>query len=96
MKKTMFNEPFLKGPIPMSWLQAAAVLPGRALHVGLAIWHLVGLRSSETVLLSGFVLKGLHVDRYATRRALRSLEGAGLVSVERHRGRRPRVTVERR
>jgi hypothetical protein len=26
---------FLKGPIPLTWLSAAARLPGKALHVGL-------------------------------------------------------------
>ena len=29
---------FLKGPIPMPWLIVAGNLPGKALHVGIALW----------------------------------------------------------
>ena len=32
------GERFLKGPIPMDWLSAAARLPGKSLHVAIAIW----------------------------------------------------------
>ena len=35
--------PFLKGPIPMAWLNAAAKLPGKTLNVGIAIWWLAGM-----------------------------------------------------
>lgn len=34
---------FLKGPIPLPWLQGAARLPGKALHVGVVLWFLSGL-----------------------------------------------------
>lgn len=29
--------PFLKGPIPLAWLETAASLPGKSLHAGLAM-----------------------------------------------------------
>jgi hypothetical protein len=35
------GQKFLRGPIPWDWLSVASRLPGKALQVGLAIWHLV-------------------------------------------------------
>lgn len=40
---------FLKGPIPWSWIAAAAILPSRALLVGLCLWRLAGAMKSDTV-----------------------------------------------
>jgi hypothetical protein len=86
-------ERFLKGPVPMSWLAAAARLPGKALAVGLALWRLAGATKSQTILLSTTEVALLGVDRNAKSRALRMLEMAGLISVERRPGRLPRVTI---
>jgi DNA-binding transcriptional ArsR family regulator len=87
------TERFLKGPVPMSWLAAAARLPGKALAVGIALWRLAGATKSQTILLSTTEVVPLGVDRNAKSRALRVLEQAGLVSVERRPGRLPRVTI---
>lgn len=84
---------FLKGPIPWSWLQRAADLPGRALAVGLVIWHLHGLRKSRTVRVTQSQTRSLGLSPRVARRGLATLETAGLVSVNRHRGRGPDVTV---
>ena len=43
---------FVKGPIPLEWLSGAAKLPGKALHVGVALWYLYGLRKNHTVKLT--------------------------------------------
>lgn len=87
------GERFLKGPIPMEWLALAAKLPGKALHVGMAVWHLAGMKRSSTVILTASLLRSLGVTRYAARRALKVLEQAQLVSVGRHRGRNPTVVL---
>ncbi len=84
---------FLKGPIPLAWLRAAAQLPGKALHVGVALWFLVGVSGSSTVPLQPSLLRQFGVDRHAGYRAVHALEGAALVQVRRHRGRAPMVTV---
>ena len=84
---------FLKGPLPLDWLQAAARLPSKALHVGIALWFLVGLQKSHTVQLAPSILHQFGVNRYAGYRALKVLEGEGLITVTRHRGRSPMVTV---
>jgi hypothetical protein len=87
------GERFLKGPVPWKWLSQAAVLRGRALHVGVALWHLAGMRKSATVSLSRRVLDELGVRRHSGYRALKSLEAVGLVGVSRRPGRLPRVTL---
>ncbi len=84
---------YLRGPVPLAWLQAAARLPGRALQVGLALWYLVGVTKSTTVRLSSVRLVGFGVDRSAKRRALTALAGAGLITLDQAPGRNPAVTV---
>ena len=84
---------FTKGPGPLTWLECAAGLPGRSVHVALALWHEAERSGSRCVALSNTVCLRFHVERNAKYRALRSLELAGLVVVERRRGRSPRVTL---
>jgi hypothetical protein len=87
------GERFLKGPIPLGWLAAAARQGGKALHVGVVLWHLAAMKKSRRVSLSRSVLTSFGVSRWSTSRALESLEGAGLVQVERHPGRVAVVTI---
>ncbi len=88
------GDKFLKGPVPMNWLNAAARLPGKALHMGIAVWHLSGLnRSARTVTLTTTVLREMGIRRTTGYRALAALEQAGLVSVVRQPGRAPVVTL---
>ena len=84
---------FLDGPVPLAWLETAAKLPGRSLHVGLVLWYVVGLSRSPSVYLSNILCLRFGVDRNAKYRALLSLEGAGLALVSRKRGQSPFVTV---
>ncbi len=88
-----YSKRFLKGPIPLDWLQAAAQLPGKALHVGIAIWFLIGLQKSSTVQLRPSLLRQFGIDRHAGYRALKALESESLITVTRQRGRSPMVTV---
>ena len=88
------DERFLRGPIPWDWLVRAARLPGHALHVGVALWHLSGLhRQAAQVVLHSAVLRELGIARTTAYRALIALEDAALIVVERHPGRLPRVTL---
>ena len=84
---------FLRGPIPLSWLAPAAVLPGKALHVAIALWFLSGLKRSSTVKLTGSLRSQFGILPDAGRRGLAALERAGLVFVERPPGCCPRVTI---
>jgi hypothetical protein len=84
---------FLKGPIPLSWLTTAATQPGKAIQVGLALWFLAGVKRNRTIPLSALVLSSFGVGRYAGYRGLKALERVRLVSVVRHPGRLPIVTI---
>ncbi len=87
------SDRFLKGPIPWSWISAAAALPSRTLLVGLCLWRLVGAMKSDTIFFGNSDLRQLGIDRATKSRALRALESAGLVKVTRQPGRFPKVTV---
>lgn len=87
------GEKFLSGPVPIDWLAAAAALPGRALHVGIALWFWAGMRKIDTVPLSLTGMLAFGVSRTSAARALRCLEEAGLVTVQRRRGRKPLVII---
>jgi hypothetical protein len=87
------GERFLKGPVPLPWLEVAARLPGKSLHVGIALWYAAGLARSSAIPLSNIAVGAFGLDRNAKYRALAWLEGAGLVTVERKFGRAPVVTI---
>ena len=87
------GEPFLKGPIPLRWLELAARQPGKALHVAVALWHRTGMARSARVKINLSRLDALGVDRYAGSRGLKALESARLIRVDRGQGRTATVTL---
>lgn len=75
----------------MSWIYAAASLPGKALAVGMAIFFESGCqRNAKTVTVN---LSAIGVPRRNAQRALKALVKASLVSVEYRDGRKPLVTI---
>ncbi len=86
---------FIKGPLPLDWIQAAARMPGRTLQVALVLWYLAGLKKSDTVRLSSEQMDTVGVSRDAKYDALQRLSAAGLVSVDQRPGRAPLVTLVR-
>jgi hypothetical protein len=84
---------FLRGPIPLDWLGSAASLPGKTLHVGIALWWLHGMAKGKPFKLTQKALKTLNVERDAASVALMRLEQAGLIRVERKPGQRPAVSM---
>ena len=84
---------FLKGPIPLDWLEIASRLPGRSLHVGIALWFLGGMHKSRVIPLSNHTSRRFGLDRNSKYRGLDWLEQAELISVERKLGRAPIVTI---
>lgn len=89
------GEKFLRGPIPWTWLAAAGTLPGKCLHVAVAVWFEVGLRRGETatIKLSPKRLRELGSNRYSTYRALAAMEKARLLAVHKTKGRAPVVDL---
>jgi hypothetical protein len=84
---------FLRGPIPWPWLETAARLPGKALVLALVLWREAGRRGGRRTVKLCLSRAGLGLNEFAARRALRSLEAAGLVSVDRQPGRGLVVTI---
>ena len=85
---------FLKGPVPIKWLAIAARQKGKTLHVAIVIWQLSGMEKNCTVSLSNKQLKEFGVNRFAKARAFEELSKAGLITVERHPGRSPVITIK--
>ena len=87
------DEGFLMGPIPWAWLQQAARLPGRELHVAIFLWRFALMNNTDTLTVTVNVLEELGVKRHAASRALKNLDRAGLIKAIQHPGRKPRVTL---
>ena len=84
---------FLRGPIPLRWLGEAAQLPGKTLHVALALWWLHGMSQGRSFKLTRTALEQFQIARDTAGDALVRLEQRGLISVERKPGRRPIVFI---
>src|SRR5689334_6451629 len=87
------GEKFIKGPLPWAWFEKAARLPGKALAVGLCLWQEAGWRKTKTLHFCLSHGERLGADRHASRRALKALEGAGLVTITQRPGCCPDVTL---
>ena len=89
------NERFFYGNVPHSIIGIVSPLPGKALATYLAIWDRCKLEGHgvPVTLPNAFALDPWGVDRHAKGRALRILERAGLIAVERSMGRAPRITL---
>ena len=87
------GEKFIQGPIPMTWVQRAAALPGKAFHLGMALWFMAGMTKNRRVRVTHKLASQFSVGRKAIARCLKQLQGAGLASVEQRAGRSPEVTI---
>jgi hypothetical protein len=87
------RDKFIAGPIDVSWVCQASRLGVKALLVGLALWHLKGLRHTATFIVSNLMIRDWGIEPDAKWRALRALEKAGLVTIERRGKRSPLVTL---
>jgi hypothetical protein len=84
------------GPLPMSWVERAAVLPGRAWHLACALWFEASCArgKSASVRLPAKTRRRFGLaDRYTFYRALRTLEVEGLVRVRTWPGQSPLITL---
>jgi DNA-binding transcriptional ArsR family regulator len=84
---------FIAGPIDVAWVVQASRLGVKALLVGLALWHIRGLRKCDTFTVSNLMLQEWGIQPDAKSRALRALEKAGLIKIERQGKRSPRVSL---
>lgn len=84
---------FIAGPVDVAWICEASRLGVKALLVGLAVWHIRGLKKSNTFIVSNLMVRDWGIEPDAKSRALRALEKAGLVTMARRGKRSPRVTL---
>jgi hypothetical protein len=84
---------FIAGPVDVAWVCQASHLGVKALLVGLALWHIRGLRRADTFTVSNLMVQNWGIQPDAKRRALRALEKAGLIKIERRGKRSPQVTL---
>jgi DNA-binding transcriptional ArsR family regulator len=84
---------FIAGPVDVAWICEASRLGVKALLVGLALWHIRGLKKSNTFIVSNLMVRDWGIEPDAKSRALCALEKAGLVTVARRGKRSPRVTL---
>jgi len=87
------GEAFLRGPVPVAWLAKACLAGHCATRVALALWFRAGVTRRREVSPSHATWQVFGLSRQAGHRGLRSLEAAGLVTVDRRRGRCPVVTL---
>jgi len=87
------TKPFLKGPIHMDWLSAAAHLPGKSLNLALAVRWLVDMNGGKPVKITAKALDLFCVSADACSDGLKRLESGGLITVIRHPGQRPVVGI---
>jgi predicted transcriptional regulator len=78
----------------MDWIYAASRCGGRALNVGMAIWHLAQMKRTGSVAISATrIARAMGFDRTTASRALQALARAGLVTVDTPNGRNSLVTL---
>jgi hypothetical protein len=87
---TLFNEP---RPIRYDWLAEVGKVPGKSLHLGIALAWMAVVRGEPRVRLGRRVMARFSLSRDACYDGLRRLEVHGLVTVWRLPGRSPMVTL---
>lgn len=86
---------FIWAKIPFGWMWAANRLPGKAAHVGLALWFLAGVKRSTTFKLTAEAVDLAGCGRKSLYAGLTSLQNAGLITASRRLGCRPTITLNK-
>lgn len=84
---------FLKGPIPLSWIQRVTSLPGKTLHVALAIRWLSDMNPGARVKISKKAMKAFGFSADTCRDALKRLEAIGVIEVQSLPGQMSLITL---
>ena len=93
-RKLKRSRPFIKGPLDLEWISAASHLPGKAINVALALMWLSGLnKCKDDLKLTKTAYNLFNISRPTANKALKNLENAGLIKVERKVGRKNRITI---
>ncbi len=79
--------------IPWGLVMEASNLPGKTLHVLLALCFLVGVTKSPRVKMQRKIREELGISRHSYSNCLTLLEARGVITVERFPGQTPLVTI---
>ena len=86
--------PFIRGPIPLDWLQKAMKLGGAAISVGIVLWYFRGLKKLSVFKIGIQDIANLIGRSWLTaKRGLIALEKGGLISIKRHQGRKHLIEI---
>jgi hypothetical protein len=96
LRRKPLKESFLKGPVPLKELLPAARMPGKALAVWLLIRYRSDLNHGNLATLPQSILEEWGIGKNARADALRCLEQAGMIEIERPKGYMLRVKPIRR
>jgi hypothetical protein len=87
------SEPYVPN-VPVSWVSKLYELPYVATKVGLPLWRAYRMQGSKkSFKFTSKYLEPFKLSRNQKYRGLNMLEGAGLIRIERQRGRAPIVTL---
>jgi hypothetical protein len=87
------SAPFLKGPVPWSWLRQAMQLGGKVIAVGLMLWKESGCEGTRTFKFCVSRSTGKGLSRWTIYRGLQRLERAGLITSRCRPGRGLEITL---
>lgn len=79
---------FIKGPIPLAWLDGVLKIRGAAVFkTALALWFQAGLESSSTIRFTSKMMRRFTISSKSATRALKQMQASGLVRVRHRPGR---------
>ena len=84
---------FIKGPIPLWWLTIANRSGGCTSAVAILLWFYDGMNEGQPFKLTWRLDEVTGISRQARQRALRKLEGAGLIQLTIRHGASPIVRI---
>lgn len=84
---------FIKGPIPLGWLQSANHLGGSTGIVAVSLWFYAGLSKSMKFKIDGKFDRLTGITRQTRQQSLERLQRAGLVKLSCKSGAYPEVEI---
>ena len=92
--KVRQTEPFLRGPVPMSWINKAyEVAGGNGLMLGLNLWRVSGMNNNSRTFSVNVRRLEVGQSLRSKWRVLKTLEGAGLIRRTHEPGKRLKVEL---
>lgn len=93
-KIQLINGDFIKGPIPLKWINKAFPFHRRTLLTALSVWHLYELKRRPIEFKYSYSMASkFGLKRTSAWRGLSDLEGLNLISVKRIKGGSPLISI---